>query len=164
MVNITVGLESHFCRITTRSQIIEGGFFVLGLTMTCTVYPELNGQEEQTALSDDLCRAFGSRAVRSHGCEGMRATGQDKGNDLSLSWIPVKGDAGILERQARERQATGSEGVYGGKPLSELIPEAVTGRTTDALGAAIGVSGRLTKRTFWRGWRCWMRGRRRHQD
>ena len=37
----------------------------------------------------------------------------------------------MLEAQARERQGTSAPGVYGGKPLREIIPESDKGKATE---------------------------------
>lgn len=50
----------------------------------------------------------------------------------------------ILERQARERQATSTGGTS--PQLKENFPEADTGQTRDKLGAMIGVSGKTYNR------------------
>ncbi|MFA5456946.1 MAG: hypothetical protein WC261_04860 [Synergistaceae bacterium] len=42
--------------------------------------------------------------------------------------------------QARRRQRTSGEGVYGGKPLKENLPEAVPYQSRDAVGAELGMS------------------------
>jgi len=64
-------------------------------------------------------------------------------NLLPIDRVPMMERAQtILAKQARERQATSGEGVFGGKPLMEIFPEAVQGTTRDQLGAQIGISGK----------------------
>jgi len=51
----------------------------------------------------------------------------------------------ILAEEAKERQATGEPGVYGGKPLKEKIPYAVNGQARDHAAKKVGTNGRYVQ-------------------
>ncbi len=52
---------------------------------------------------------------------------------VALDILPMK------EAEARERQATSELGIYGGKPLPEIFPEAVRGDARDQAGALAAI-------------------------
>jgi len=52
----------------------------------------------------------------------------------------------IEEEAAKERQATSGKGMYGGKPLKENLPEAVSGQARDIVAEAVGISGKQLDR------------------
>ena len=48
----------------------------------------------------------------------------------------------LLEAEAKERQRTSEPGVYGGKPLTEIIPEAVGGESREKAAELVGFNPR----------------------